>query len=71
MWKSLGCNIKKRPPNIEDGHWGCRVVFWKPLTRKITDDPIADEEEEERRFVLRTFVVFCRPGRWCRAFPGT
>ncbi len=59
MWKSLGCNIKKRPPNIEDGHWGCRVVFWKPLTRKITDDPIADEEEEERRFVLRTFVVFC------------
>jgi antirestriction protein ArdC len=58
MWKSLGCSIKKRPPNVEEGHWGCRVVFWKPLTRKITDDPIADDEEEERRFVLKTFVIF-------------
>ena len=23
--------IRKRPPNVEEGHWGCRVVFWKPL----------------------------------------
>ena len=59
MWKSLGCDIKKRPPNVEEGCWGCRVVFWKPLTKAVVDDPIADEEEEEQRFVLRTFVVFC------------
>jgi antirestriction protein ArdC len=61
MWKGLGCNIKKRPPNVEEGCWGCRVVFWKPLTRTVvaTDDPIADDEEEERRFVLRTFTLFC------------
>jgi antirestriction protein ArdC len=57
MWKSLGCSIKKRPPNVEEGHWGCRVVFWKPLTTAVaTDDPT--NEEEERRFVLRTFTVF-------------
>ena len=55
MWKSLGCSIKKRPPNVEEGCWGCRVVFWKPLTRTVVTD---DEEEEERRFVLRTFTVF-------------
>jgi antirestriction protein ArdC len=34
------------------------MVFWKPLTKAVTDDPIADDEEEERRFVLRTFTVF-------------
>jgi len=57
MWKSLGCSIKKRPPNVEEGCWGCRVVFWKPLTKAVVDDPIADDEEE-RHFVLRTFTVF-------------
>jgi antirestriction protein ArdC len=58
MWKSLGCSIRKRPPNVEEGCWGCRIVFWKLLTKAVaTDDPIADEEEE-RRFVLRTFTVF-------------
>ncbi len=59
MWKSLGCNIKKRPPNVEEGCWGCRVVFSKLLTKAVVDDPIADEDEEERRFVLRMFTVFC------------
>ena len=58
MWKSLGCDVKKRPPNVEEGCWGCRVVFWKPLTGTVTDDTSGDEEEEERRFVLKTFVVF-------------
>ena len=58
MWKSLGCSIKKRPPNVEEGHWGCRVVFWKPLTKAVTDTTTSDEDEEERRFVLKTFTVF-------------
>jgi antirestriction protein ArdC len=58
MWHALGCNIKKRPAGVEEGCWGCRIVFWKPLTKTVVDDPIADEEEEERRFVLRMFVVF-------------
>jgi antirestriction protein ArdC len=57
MWKSLGCNIKKRPPNVEEGHWGCRVVFWKPLTKKVIDEQTGDEEDE-RFFVLRTYVLF-------------
>ena len=58
MWKSLGCSIKKRPQGVEEGCWGCRVVFWKPLTKAVVDTTTGDEEEEERRFVLRTFVVF-------------
>ena len=27
QWHSLGCNIRKRPQDVEEGHWGCRVVF--------------------------------------------
>ena len=57
-WKSLGCNIKKRPSDVEEGHWGCRVVFWKPLTKKVVDDQTGDEEDE-RFFVLRTYTLFC------------
>ena len=57
-WKSLGCNIRKRPPDVEEGHWGCRVVFWKPLTKKVVDSDTGDEEDEQF-FVLRTYTLFC------------
>jgi antirestriction protein ArdC len=43
---------------VEVGHWGCRVVFYRPITRTVVDDQTGDEDEE-RFFVLRTFVVFC------------
>jgi len=56
-WKSLGCNIRKRPQNVEEGHWGCRVVFWKPVTKTVVDDQTGDEEDE-RFFVLRTYTLF-------------
>ncbi len=60
MWHALGCNIKKRPASVEEGHWGAKIVFWKPLTKAVvaTDDPTGEDEEEERRFVLRMFTVF-------------
>ena len=56
QWHDLGCRIRRRPPGVEEGHWGCRVVFWKPLTKTVVDDE--GEEEDERFFVLRTFTVF-------------
>jgi antirestriction protein ArdC len=59
QWHDLGCNIRKRPQNVEEGHWGCKVVFWKPLTKKTIKDDQIDAEDEERFFVLKTFTVFC------------
>ena len=56
-WKSLGCNIKKSPPDVEEGYWGCRVVFWKPVVKSVVDDQTGDEEDE-RFFVLRTYTLF-------------
>ena len=57
QWHQIGCTIRKRPRNVEEGHWGCRVVFWKPLTKTVVDDQ--GDEEDEKRFFLRTFTVFC------------
>ncbi len=57
MWKSLGCNIKKRPTNIEEGCWGCKVVLYRPVTKTVVDNTTG-EEEDERFFVMRTFTVF-------------
>ena len=58
QWHDLGCTIRRRPQNVEEGHWGCRVVFWKPLTKTVLDSETGEEEDEERFFVLKTFVVF-------------
>ena len=57
MWKTLGCNIRKRPPGVEEGHWGCRITYYRPLTKTVVDDQTGDEDEE-RFFVLKTFTVF-------------
>lgn len=56
-WKSLGCNIKKRPADIPEGSWGCRVVFWKPISKTVIDAQ-TDDEEDERFFVMRTYTLF-------------
>ena len=58
MWKSLGCNIRKRPQGVEEGHWGCRITYYRPLTRTVVNNTTGDEEDD-RFFVLKTFVVFC------------
>ena len=57
MWKSLGLSISRRPQGVEEGHWGCRVVFWKPLTRTVVDSQTGDQEDE-RFFMMKTFIVF-------------
>ena len=57
QWHQIGCRICKRPQGVEEGHWGCRVVFWKPIAKTVVDDQTGDEDEE-RFFMLKTFTVF-------------
>jgi antirestriction protein ArdC len=57
QWHALGCRISKRPANVEEGHWGCRITYYRPLTRTTVDEQTGDEDEE-RFFVLKTFTVF-------------
>ena len=46
------------PATVEEGHWGCRVVFWKPIDQDRHGRPDGNDDEE-RFFVLKTFTVFC------------
>jgi len=58
QWHELGGRIHRRPTGVEEGHWGCRVVLWKPVTKTVVDTETGDEEDE-RFYILRTFTVFC------------
>src|ERR1017187_4643736 len=44
QWSELGGQVKRRPADIERGHWGTNIVFFKPITKSKIDD--AGEEHE-------------------------
>ena len=56
QWSNWGCTVKKRPEDVEPGHWGCNIVLWKPVTKVVAKD---GEEEEAQFFMMRYFTVFC------------
>jgi antirestriction protein ArdC len=57
QWQSLNCQVKKRPPHVESGQWGCNIVFYKPVKKTVVDRDTG-EEEDERFFVMRGYTVF-------------
>ena len=56
QWQSRGCQVKKRPSDVRNGLWGCRVVFYSPRTRTVVTP--SGEDHTQRFFLLRSFVVF-------------
>jgi antirestriction protein ArdC len=57
QWHALGLRVRKRPPGVEEGCWGAKIVFWKPIVKAVIDEETGDEDEE-RAFCLRSFSVF-------------
>jgi antirestriction protein ArdC len=55
-WQSQGLQVKKRPDDVPPGAWGTRCVYFRPVTK--TTKNRNGEEEEERFFLLREFVLF-------------
>jgi antirestriction protein ArdC len=55
-WQSHGLQVKKRPDDVPPGAWGTRCVYFRPVTK--TTKNRNGEEEEERFFLLREFVLF-------------
>ena len=53
QWESLQGQVMRRPAGVRSGHWGCKIILWKPVTKKIKDD-----EDENTFFVMRQFTVF-------------
>jgi antirestriction protein ArdC len=56
QWRTLGGSVRKRPDHVQPGQWGTKVVFFKPIARKVTNKE--GEEEEKGYALLREFVVF-------------
>jgi antirestriction protein ArdC len=56
QWQTLGCAVKRRPAHVPSGEWGTKIVFYKPISKKKTDE--AGQETEDRFFLLKQFTVF-------------
>jgi antirestriction protein ArdC len=56
QWKALGGKVLRRPSHVPEGEWGCKIVYWSPVTRTVTN--VQGEEEADRFFILRLFSVF-------------
>ena len=55
-WSNLDCTVKKRPADVEPGHWGASIVLYRPFKKTVETD---DGDHEEHEFMLmRTFTVF-------------
>lgn len=57
QWKAVGGKVRKRPDNVPPGEWGCQIVFYRPIFKKVVDRQSGEEKEKEFR-LLRTFTVF-------------
>jgi len=57
QWKLLGGEVKRRPSDVEPGQWGCKIILYKPVTKR-TIDQITGDEDENRYLVLKSFSIF-------------
>jgi antirestriction protein ArdC len=57
QWKAVGGRVMKRPDGVEAGHWGTKVIFFKPIVTVAKND--VGEEEERTWPILREYVLFC------------
>jgi antirestriction protein ArdC len=56
QWSDVGCTVKKRPTNVEPGHWGASIILYRPFKKTVEND---EGHQEEHEFMLmRSFVVF-------------
>ncbi len=56
QWKALGGKVMRRPSNLKEGDWGCRIVYWSSVTKTVTND--RGDQEPDRFYVLRLYTVF-------------
>lgn len=56
QWQSVGGTVKSRPEKVKPGRWGCHIVFYKPISKTVTDNN--GDEKEDKFFILKSFTVF-------------
>ncbi len=55
--KELGGMVRRRPAHVRSGEWGCRIVFMRPVMKRVKDEATGDERDELFS-VMRTYTVF-------------
>ena len=58
QWSDLGGSVMKRPATVKPGCWGCRIVYYSPISKTVID-PATGSEKEDKWFLLKTYTVFC------------
>ena len=56
QWDELGGRVMRRPDDVPAGQWGQMIVFWKPVSKTVSDEK--EKDTKETYFVLKTFTVF-------------
>ena len=54
QWSEMGGQVMRRPDGVEPGEWGTKIVFFKPVKKRKSDE----NEKEETYLLLRTYTVF-------------
>lgn len=57
QWQNVGGQVTRRPNDVPKGRWGTQIVFYKPITKVVTDVRTGDEREESVP-ILKTYTVF-------------
>ena len=58
QWHALECRVKARPSNVQQGRWGCNVVFCKPIHKGERDEDDDRDDGRASYLLLRNFTVF-------------
>lgn len=53
QWESLGGQVMRRPAGVRSGQWGCKIILWKSVKKKVKNS-----DDEDTFFVMRQFTVF-------------
>ena len=56
QWQSIGGQVMSRPDGVPKGKWGCKAIFFKPLSKTKTNRN--GEEIQDNFCVMRQFTVF-------------
>jgi antirestriction protein ArdC len=56
QWQSIGGQVMSRPDGVPKGKWGCKAIFFKPLSKTKTNRK--GEEVQDNFCVMRQFTVF-------------
>ena len=57
QWTDLGFQIKKRSNDVPSGRWGAKIIFYKPVRKKV-DEENKDSDKKESYLLAKQITLF-------------